>query len=538
MYLGILLVLGHPTVAQVNSSQNQERLKKIRDIKRERDQELELMRAQYLSYAQKQKSDFGKFLEQEWKAFKIFQGEKINGDKKPKAAPAFKKGSPLTKESEIKHIDIKITPLLNKAPQGNKLIAPTRVVPVTPTPEQALQAAKLTIPQIPNSNNVVQATIVTPPDTFMPASKIIKSVNLTDVGDGFLFYGLRVDLPIPESLLDFRLEGTDEKNIGSAWERANVEMKGLADQIGQFRHDFYLNDWAQYLLSKRVAKEMSVSGDEHCFLLWCLLKQEGFDVRLGRKKGKLICMCSSVQTMYGCPYLRIDKRKYYLLDSKGDGSIYTYDKDVPSRNNERSMDFRMVQTPMFQGECMRRKMEFKYKGEIQHLELNYSKGLIDFYRDYPLVDLEVFLNAPLSQVTFESIENNVVPVLNPLSKETRLEFLLDFVQHAVAYQTDQQQFGREKYFFPEELLYYPYADCEDRTAFLGSLVRELHLGETVGIVFEGHAALGVCVPNREGDFLTYDNKRFLVADPTYINAPLGRMMPKFKGTKAKVIPLR
>ena len=63
--------------------------------------------------------------------------------------------------------------------------------------------------------------------------------------------------------------------------------------------------------------------------------------------------------------------------------------------------------------------------------------------------------------------------------------LLNFVQTSFDYQTDEEQFGREKYFYPEEILAYPFCDCEDRAAFFARLVRNLTGLEVVGLDYPG-----------------------------------------------------
>ncbi len=41
----------------------------------------------------------------------------------------------------------------------------------------------------------------------------------------------------------------------------------------------------------------------------------------------------------------------------------------------------------------------------------------------------------------------------------------------------------------------------------------------------------------KGDYLTLNNKKYIVCDPTYINANVGEAMPQFKQSKAKIIML-
>ena len=43
--------------------------------------------------------------------------------------------------------------------------------------------------------------------------------------------------------------------------------------------------------------------------------------------------------------------------------------------------------------------------------------------------------------------------------------------------------------------------------------------------------------NIKGDSIVYQGEKYLVTDPTYINADIGMAMPQFKKINPKVIPI-
>jgi hypothetical protein len=60
----------------------------------------------------------------------------------------------------------------------------------------------------------------------------------------------------------------------------------------------------------------------------------------------------------------------------------------------------------------------------------------------------------------------------------------------------------------------------------------------VGVVYPGHVATAIRFPNDEpGDFVIYKGEKYLIADPTYINAPFGLSMPGMVNAKAEIIEL-
>ena len=126
-----------------------------------------------------------------------------------------------------------------------------------------------------------------------------------------------------------------------------------------------------------------------------------------------------------------------------------------------------------------------------------------------------------------------------MDEQTAVNFLLRFVQTSLRYKTDEGQFGKENYLFPEETLHYPYSDCEDRSILFAWLVHTLLGMDVVGLDYPGHVATAVRFKGKvSGDAVMHNGKRYVVADPTYINASAGMAMPAFKKNKPGVIKIR
>ncbi|MGM9852418.1 MAG: hypothetical protein ACI30N_00400 [Muribaculaceae bacterium] len=87
---------------------------------------------------------------------------------------------------------------------------------------------------------------------------------------------------------------------------------------------------------------------------------------------------------------------------------------------------------------------------------------------------------------------------------------------------------------PEESLFYPYADCEDRSVLFSHLVRDL-LGLDVALVYyPNHLATAVRFTDSvAGDAMQVGQSRFVVCDPTYIGAPVGMQMPNLDCSKVQ-----
>ena len=175
-----------------------------------------------------------------------------------------------------------------------------------------------------------------------------------------------------------------------------------------------------------------------------------------------------------------------------------------------------------------------------------NRNLIDFYDGYPSSEIggnlmtrwATYANTPLSPVVQQQFYPALKEQLQGLSAYEAVSRLLNLVQTSLVYEYDDKVWGHDRAFFPEESLFYPYADCEDRSSLFTRLVRDLVGLKTVLIYYPGHLAAAVEFPEPvDGDYLTVDGRRFTICDPTYINAPVGRTMPSMNNSAAKAIVL-
>lgn len=173
-------------------------------------------------------------------------------------------------------------------------------------------------------------------------------------------------------------------------------------------------------------------------------------------------------------------------------------------------------------------------------------NLLELYSEYPMVYKNndtntiwaIYANAPASK----EMRENVYPLLKSgiagRSESEAANMLLDFVQTALEYKTDGEAWGNERVFFPDETLYYPYCDCEDRAILYSRLVRDLMGLQVVLLYYPGHLATAVEFnENIPGDYIVLNGHRYLVCDPTYINAEIGSTMPGMDNSKVSVIML-
>jgi hypothetical protein len=160
--------------------------------------------------------------------------------------------------------------------------------------------------------------------------------------------------------------------------------------------------------------------------------------------------------------------------------------------------------------------------------MGYDRNYVSILEEFPLMRPEVMFASPASEQLHKQIESQIMPVIEAMPTQQALNFLLRFSQKAFEYQTDTEQFGHEKYMTPDQIVYHNNSDCDDRSIFFAYLVRNFMGLEVMAVTWPGHMATAVeASDDFSGDLISFNDKTFLICDPTYIGANSGYTMPQF-----------
>lgn len=271
-----------------------------------------------------------------------------------------------------------------------------------------------------------------------------------------------------------------------------------------------------------------------------ILTQSGYKVRIARVDNRLVLLLPSKDTIYQYTYVKIGGIHYYLVDSslKNNTTFNVFEREFPK---EQYFSLRIRELPALPfDKTNSRHLQSKHNKDLA-IDVATNKNLIEFYNDYPISSCwDIYANASLSEQVKSQLYPGLRQVVSGKGKSEAANILLHFVQTAFEYKTDEEIFGAERPLFADETLFYPYSDCEDRAILYSILVRELLGLDVVLLYYPGHVATAVCFDSENvyGDYLQIDGKRYIVCDPTYINANIGQAMPQYKQTAGQVIRIR
>lgn len=438
---------------------------------------------------------------------KINDGEKV-GFEKPQPKPA--------------------TPATKPEPPVAKPATPT-AKPASPTAKPTTPAAKPATPTPPTTPPAVVSVPTAKPSA--PMSALYKESSEKQMIN---YCGQRI-------YVDKSLKGVcsignmREKAVADAYEAmCKADYKPLLADCRQLKKDLKLNDWGVFLFVRDVSNALCADAHASVVMQQFLLNELGYKSKMARRadRDQMLLFVATDCKMYGRPYFTKDGLNYYNLTSDETCQFYMCQKDSPKAKS--SIDMQITNAPQLNS-GMVNSVHKNGAGTVA-VSVDVPKSLMLFYKSMPQCDYSVYVNAKVNPAVADRLLSSLAPIVEGKSETEAANLLINFVQTGFKYATDQEQFGYEKPFFVEELFYYPYCDCEDRSVLYSYLVRNLLKLDVVLLDYPNHIATAVCFnENVSGDFVTVEGKKYIVCDPTYIGASIGKAMPQFKRVAAKVL---
>lgn len=465
-----------------------QRQQQMQEFKAEREKQLEQLAATYEEYVKAQDEAFTDYLTERWRQFEVFQGIAPPAEPKPDSIPEY--------------------------PDSDRRDPPR---------------------PLPNVNLVPQIRPVEPAKPVLP--RVVKKepeafpVNVAEMD----FYGVPLGFEYDKLMVRRLGPSVSEASISAYFEElSNANYNTFLTQLYNHKDLMNLNDWGYYKMIRKAADQIAGNDQNTARLLtWFLLVRSGYLAKAAFADDEVFVLLPVKNQVYARNFFTFNNMRYYMMEGEAD-RIFTYEQDFPEAR--RIFDLNIYNTLVLGEDITDVDLSFAYQGEQFKVPVSYNSNVIGFYKDYPQADVRVYFDAAVSHDLKLSLIENFAPLIAGKTEPEAVNLLLRFVQTAFDYQTDDEQFGYEKFFFADELFYYPYSDCEDRSVLFSYLVKSLLGLDVVGLQFPGHIATAVAFNEPvNGDYVMHEGRKFIVADPTYINAPVGLTMPDFADQQADII---
>lgn len=395
--------------------------------------------------------------------------------------------------------------------------------------------------EIPDDNPIeVDINLPQLEDEPIPIARIPYKPKPTEKTLTFTFYGTNGAVRF-DTAKRVSLQGSDENAVSDFWRGLSGDAyDNIVADCQSIRGDRDFCDWAYYRMTEKVAETLYSSRNERAVLHAWLLIQSGFSVRLGRENGNIHLLLGTTSILFGKPFWILDGGYYSLMDEDDVTSMFIMNAPFPQTSPLRT---RMNANNNFDKNTASERHLASKRYPEANASVYCDKNTLAFLQDVPTSAIEgtdnpdylMYAAMPLSDKAGKDLYTVLFNQVAGKSEAEAANILLNFVQTAFDYKTDGEVWGRERPFFPEETLFYPYSDCEDRAILFCNLVKHVLALDVAFVSYPGHLATAVCF-NEEipGDYFLVNGKRYLVCDPTYINAPIGWTMPGMNNSTAKV----
>ena len=364
----------------------------------------------------------------------------------------------------------------------------------------------------------------------------------------FDFYGEHIQIPYNSSMYVRYAEPLTEKSLQQFYRNiSTATYTPLLTTLKDYKTQLQLDDWLFYQLIRKTAEKISpkqINYHEYTLYKWYLLSQCGYDATLKTNGNKLLFYVQSNDNIYNVPYYLKDGKQYVCLNYHDYGANINFEEEqfnteaLSNTTKCKSFTYKVTRLPGFHPQDYNEKdLKFVYNESNYNFKIKLNTQVKNIFANYPVVDYESYFNIPMSNETYASLIPLLKKNLHGLNTKNGVDYLIHFTRYAFLFQKDEEVFGQEKRFSPEQTLLYEQSDCEDRVALLFFLVKEIYNLPMIVVTFPEHVTLAVKFDKPIGKPIIYNGEKYTVCEPTPQKQELnmGQLMPQLKGTDYEVV---
>lgn len=364
----------------------------------------------------------------------------------------------------------------------------------------------------------------------------------------FTFYNQTFNIAVDSTFsIDYKSK-ISERNIINFYNRLNTSnYQDLIKSLTNYKNENHLNDWFYYQLIRKTVQQISPKEDNYeryTLYKWFLLAKSGFDTRLAiGNDHQLLFYVWSDENISDIPFINLNNKQYVCLNFHDyKNANYLTDKlspiNIPIADAVKSFSYKVTQIPDLNPNDYKDKLlSFNYHEKAYYFNVKINNDLQTLFKNYPVVDFESYFNIPLSRETYSSLipflKNNV----KGMTQKKGVDYLMRFTRNAFLYESDDDNYGKEKRLSPEQTLYSDYSDCDDRAALFFYLVKEIYNLPMIALLYPTHITMAVKFDKPIGTPINYKGENYYVCEPTPQKKDLkiGEIAPTLKKESFQIV---
>jgi len=237
------------------------------------------------------------------------------------------------------------------------------------------------------------------------------------------FYGTNLIFEIDKNIKIQNIKDISQTNISTYWDNmAKSNYSNFLLQLLDFKKMLNLSDWGYYMLISKVAQNFYADNQNSANLFtWFFMLKSGFNTRLSFDNQNISLLIASSNTIYNLPFYQQDGIRYYSVSKTKTENLKTYYGNYNEANNLVSLS---INSPINLTEkIVTKNYSFLYKDSTFNITIDYNQNLINFYKDYPTTDLNVYFNAAVSSTTKNSLLNSLNQLISSKSEKDKVDFI-------------------------------------------------------------------------------------------------------------------
>jgi hypothetical protein len=317
----------------------------------------------------------------------------------------------------------------------------------------------------------------------------------------FQFFNQTFNLSVDSNLqIPFSGEISEAKIYNFYTDLNQGNYQPILNNLLAYKESHHLDDWFYYQLIRKTVQEISPKEDNYeryTLFKWFFLGKSGYDTQLAIGPNQLLFYVYSNDDISDIPFIILNNRNYVCLN-KHDYVYANYQKDLiypvsfKAFDNNQQFSYKVTQIPDFKTSDYKEKtIAFSYKEKSYQFDVKMNTDVQSLFKNYPIVDFESYFNIPLSRETYSSLIPALKENLKGLTQKQGVDYLMRFTRNAFKYESDIDNFGKEKRLSPEQTLFSDYSDCDDRAALFFYLVKEIYNLPMIALLYPSHITMAV-----------------------------------------------
>ena len=350
-------------------------------------------------------------------------------------------------------------------------------------------------------------------------SVFIYSTTLYSKNEIIKFYSDEIAIEYDLSVLIKHKVKKNDKSVSSFFKKLeDTKYESLISELVKVKSELNLNDWLYYELIQNLSETIASCEKNNYRTLFnaFILAKSGYDVRICYDKQIDIYIYTKDEIYLSNRFYKSKKNFYNLTYFENPELERNRELDLSNvvlNKNGIPFSFQIIELPHFKSPIVIEK-DISFNNKNYKIRIN--KTIVELFKDYPQLQTASYFKVPLSNEAYSSFIPYFKKDLEALDTIQTIRKILSFVRLQNEYKDDMNTFKKEKPMIPEEVLFYDYADCEDKSALFYYLVNELVGIPMIILSYPNHINVAVMLNRELGDPIIYNENNYYVCEPSAI----------------------